>query len=377
MSPDVRRRTAAAAGRRDAGRATADGHARSGGVAGRILLLAASGLAAAGAAIFGYAVVVGRRRFRVQRIELPVLPKGAAPIRVLQVSDLHLLPSQHRKIEWVRRLRRLDPDVVVLAGDNLGGRGAIAALRTLLAPFHGIPGVFVLGSNDYFSPLLRNPLEYVVGRRPRAARSADLETDELVALLRDELGWADLDNATVRIEVPERPADARRSSTTRPAATGHARPLRFVGLGDPHIELDDEDAVGAAVAAEAAEAIASRGEADDRPPGGESDDNAPAATIGVVHAPYRRALDALVERFGADLVFAGHTHGGQVCLPGGRALTSNCDLPVAQAGGLSWWKTPTRGAWLAVSRGLGTSRFAPYRLNCPPEATLATLVPRR
>jgi predicted MPP superfamily phosphohydrolase len=75
---------------------------------------------------------------------------------------------------------------------------------------------------------------------------------------------------------------------------------------------------------------------------------------------------------GIDLIFAGHTHGGQLCVPGFGALVTNCDLPVSQAKGLH----QRGGAWLHVSAGLGTSPTAPIRFACPPEATLLTLVPR-
>jgi predicted MPP superfamily phosphohydrolase len=74
------------------------------------------------------------------------------------------------------------------------------------------------------------------------------------------------------------------------------------------------------------------------------------------------------------MIFAGHTHGGQVCLPGGRALTTNCDLPTSQASGLSQWGHAGRSSYLNVSAGLGTSIYAPVRLFCPPEAVLVSLV---
>jgi predicted MPP superfamily phosphohydrolase len=94
-------------------------------------------------------------------------------------------------------------------------------------------------------------------------------------------------------------------------------------------------------------------------------------TIGVTHAPYRRVLDAMVAD-ALPLILAGHTHGGQVCVPGFGALTTNCDLPWRQAKGVSRWGE----AYLHVSAGLGTSPYAPVRFACPPEATLLTLVAR-
>jgi uncharacterized protein len=100
-----------------------------------------------------------------------------------------------------------------------------------------------------------------------------------------------------------------------------------------------------------------------------------AVTIGVTHAPYRRILDDFVDR-GADLLLAGHTHGGQVCVPFYGALVTNCDLPREQVKGVSRWTHDGRTAMLEVSAGLGTSIYAPVRFACRPEATLLTLTAR-
>jgi len=94
--------------------------------------------------------------------------------------------------------------------------------------------------------------------------------------------------------------------------------------------------------------------------------------IGVTHAPYRRVLDAM-NRDDLDLIFAGHTHGGQVRLPwpgGSKALTTNCDLPTWRARGVTVQKGE---AWLNVSAGMGTSPFARIRVASPPEVSLITL----
>ena len=121
--------------------------------------------------------------------------------------------------------------------------------------------------------------------------------------------------------------------------------------------------------------------------GGPGRPGTPDLTLGVLHAPYQRVLDAMV-RDGARLMIAGHTHGGQLCLPGYGALVTNCDLDRHRAKGLSrWWAgagldprsalrpAPSHAAWLHVSAGLGTSPYAPVRFACPPEATLLTLMP--
>jgi predicted MPP superfamily phosphohydrolase len=94
--------------------------------------------------------------------------------------------------------------------------------------------------------------------------------------------------------------------------------------------------------------------------------------IGVTHAPYRRVIDAMTYD-GHDLIVTGHTHGGQVCVPGHGALVTNCDLDVGRVKGLSTNMAGGRTSWLHVSAGLGTSPYAPIRFACPPEATLLTL----
>jgi predicted MPP superfamily phosphohydrolase len=76
---------------------------------------------------------------------------------------------------------------------------------------------------------------------------------------------------------------------------------------------------------------------------------------------------------GHDLIVAGHTHGGQVCVPFYGALVTNCDLDTARVKGLSQHTANDRTSWLHVSAGLGTSPYAPVRFACRPEATLLTL----
>ncbi len=92
--------------------------------------------------------------------------------------------------------------------------------------------------------------------------------------------------------------------------------------------------------------------------------------VGLVHAPYKAALDMLVG-VGADVILSGHTHGGQVRMPVMGALVTNCDLPAGQARGLSHH----RDVPLHVSAGLGTNKYTPIRFLCRPEATLLTLLP--
>ena len=100
----------------------------------------------------------------------------------------------------------------------------------------------------------------------------------------------------------------------------------------------------------------------------------------MTHAPYLRVLDQFAAD-GWDAIVAGHTHGGQVCVPFLGALTTNCDLDNARAKGLH--RHPADSApgdqgssYLHVSAGIGTNPYARIRFACRPEATLLTFTPR-
>lgn len=299
---------------------------------------AALGLTAAG--ILLWSTVIERRLFTVRRHTLPLLADGAAPIRVLQLSDLHLAPWQARKVDWVRSLAQLRPDLVVLTGDLMGHLQARPMLLRALAPLaESAPTVFVHGSNDYYGPRFKNPLKYLMTPSRLSTRAPDVDTEALTSGL-EGLGAIDLNNSAARLEL-------------------RGTSLELLGLNDPHIRYHDAGAMRAALAGLGA----ARG----------ADDSAETPLrLGVVHAPYQGALGELLDD-GAQLILAGHTHGGQVRVPGIGALTANCDLPTAQARGLSVWYDAHRAAFLNVSAGLGNSIYAPVRFACRPEASLITL----
>ena len=255
---------------------------------------------------------------------------------MLHLTDLHMTPGQRAKQEWLAGLAGLRPDLVVDTGDNLAHRDAVPVVTDALGPLLDVPGVFVHGSNDYFEPSFRNPVGYLLpddGKRHTDV--PELPWRELSRSFTDA-GWLDLTNTRGRLRVGE-------------------LDLAFTGVDDPHLGYDRLDDVA-----------------------GPADPEADLR-LGVTHAPYLRVLDAFA-RDGYDAVLAGHTHGGQVCLPGGRALTTNCDLEPARARGVH--RHPADSApgqpgstWMHVGAGLGTSPYARVRIACRPEAVLLTLVP--
>lgn len=283
------------------------------------------GLAVASGIGVAYATLIERTRWTLRRVDVPVLAPGSAPLSILHVSDLHMTARQTGKQHFVRELDRLDPDLVLTTGDNIAAPDAIGPTLAALNPLLERPGAFVLGSNDYYAPVVKNPARYLVPGDPKPK----LPVTKLPWRgLRDamaEAGWADLTNATARL-----------------AADG--RTVALAGVDDPHIRRDRYREIAGPA------------------------DRSADVRVALTHSPEPRVLDDFTDD-GYQLILAGHTHGGQVRLPYYGALVTNCGIDRMRCRGLSQWN----GAWLNVSAGLGTSPYAPVRFACPPEATLLTL----
>ncbi len=272
-----------------------------------------------------YAAFVERNAFRLRRVSVPVLAAGSAPLTLLHLSDVHMRPKQRRKQAFLRALAAERPDLVVNTGDNLGSADGVPAMLESMAPFAGVPGAFVLGSNDYYAPRWKSPLRYLV-RGHKRIHGVEAPWRDLAAGF-EQLGWANLTNRSTTLSV------------------NGGRRLAVAGVDDPHLKRDDKQLPK--IPAQAGTSLA----------------------LGLVHAPEPRVLDPYAAS-GYQLLLAGHTHGGQLRLPGVGALVTNCGIDRARARGLSRYA----GAWLHVSPGLGTSPYAPVRFACRPEATLLTLV---
>lgn len=282
-------------------------------------------LVAIGVAGLLYASLVERNWFALRRHRVPVLPPGSRPVRILHISDLHFRPKQRRKKRFLGRCAATAPDIVVCTGDFLdeedGIDTAVAAVSQIRP---ASAALFVLGSHDYYASTLANPLKYLMGPSNRKPpEGPKLPWRDLVARLESH-GWRELLNKTTSVEVDG------------------LGTVDVVGLDDPHIRREDLS-------------VASRR-------------SRPGFRLGIVHSP--DAAPALAD-LDYDLVVCGHTHGGQLRVPGFGALVTNSSLPRRQARGMS----RIGDAWLHVSAGMGTSRFAPVRFACRPEACVLELVP--
>jgi uncharacterized protein len=285
----------------------------------KVILWSSAGILAVGSLCVAYGIFIERRWYRLAGYRLPVLPDGAGPVSVLHLSDLHYLRSDRKKAAFMASLPRAD--IAVITGDVLGEPDAVEEAVAALRPIRGrLASLFVLGSNDYFVP---EPLNYVAYfRSPRKQRRGTRgRSEDLIGQLVAD-GWEYLPNRKTSFA-----SDGTRFEVT--------------GLDDPHIQRQD---LGAAI----------RSDPD-------------SVGVAVVHSPDPAPELAAL---GYDLIVAGHTHGGQVRMPFVGALVTNGSTPTRLCMGLS----RLGRTLMHVSPGLGTSKYAPFRFLCRPEATLLELI---
>ena len=227
--------------------------------------------AAAGAAALGYAVVVERNWFVLRRFEIPVLPPGTGPLRVLHISDAHLTPDRKRLMSWIRSLDDLDPHLVVNTGDSIAHQRSVELFLDSLGPLLDRPGAFVLGSNDLYAPQLGNPAMYLRGPSSRKLKKTtpDLPWEKLCDGMA-AAGWLDLNNK-------------------RGQLTTGGLDIALAGVHDSHIKRDRYDEVA--------------GRAD---PGAD-------LRLGIMHSPEPRVLDRFAHD-GYDLA-AGRAHPRRPAVP--------------------------------------------------------------
>ena len=264
--------------------------------------------------------------YQLREVSVPILPTGARDIRILHFSDLHLTPRRAREIADIKSWASIKPDLVISTGDFLAHHDAIDIAIEALDSLLDSPGLYVFGSNDYYAPRFKNPFSYLKKDDGTRKLGSKLDSERLDAEL-SRRGWINLNNRKTSIKINGTTIDVR-------------------GTDDAHLELDDYSKVA----------------------GKPNRD----ISIGVTHAPYKRVLDEMKED-SLDLVFAGHTHGGQVRVPwfgGSKSLTTNCDLPNWRSRGLT---KVDNEPWLNVSAGMGYSPFAPIRVFCPSEVSVVTL----
>ncbi|MEX2206189.1 MAG: metallophosphoesterase [Myxococcota bacterium] len=285
---------------------------------GQTLLLASGGAAVAvgfGSMFWGW--LVGQHRVEVERLDLPLrgLPEALAGLRIAQISDLHIGMQLRAPLlrRLIARVNALEADLIVITGDifDFDPRYIDEGCRELAA-LEARHGVYaVLGNHDVYTGA-------------EAVASA-LASQTSIVLLR---------NAWTRIEIE-----------------GSA--FALAGVEDPGHGWNERDSTHDALEQLAGEIPAE------------------LARVLLIHRP---SWFAQAARLGFPLALAGHTHGGQIALPG-PAMHHNVSRLISRwTRGL--FRDPDTGALLYVNRGLGVAG-PPVRLNCAREISLLRLLAPR
>jgi uncharacterized protein len=321
------------------------------------------GSAILGAATFGlgaalYALFVERTRVQLDRYTVPVAKPGLPPggITILHLSDFHFRAGgriQARKIARVQRLlARRQYDLVVLTGDLIHDADGFSQALGLIESLSPRLGGFVCpGNHDYSEYSVWGVFGHTGREGNEAARPAPGGIADAVRKLGDFIRKV-LRNELVRLpvafnDVPAMNAELRMRGFT--PLVNQAVRIQVAGV-DLWIAGVDDLTEGRPDLAAALAGV---------PEG--------APVLLLAHNP-DIWLDPLVER--VDLVLSGHTHGGQVRLPGiGAAHTQGTHLSRRRPAG--WFQRgQTR---MFVSRGLGES--IPLRFGVRPQIALIRLTP--
>lgn len=273
----------------------------------------------AAAGVIYYATKVSTKSYRLERLGISLSPdqagkNSAGELRILHLSDLHLCEPESHKLDFLAGLDLASFDLVVLTGDIFENYSGLKYADKILSARPRLGAYAVLGNHDCYD---YNMLHKTFGRIWRRHRHPKQfrDTRPIVDAL-ESCGFVVLRNTAVNI--PE-------------------EGLHIVGIDYPTMEDG------------ALEELLRQ---------------APNTHLKIVlqHVPFRLKR---LERLGVDLALAGHTHGGQVRVPGIGALITDSELPRHEASGIVW-----RGKTaIHVSRGLGADPRSNIRLFCPPAAT--------
>ena len=280
---------------------------------------------------YGIAIEPHRFEVRRERAEIPHLPPAWEGKHIAVIGDFQLgmwldnASTIRRIVHWLLREK---PDIVLVLGDYIyhSARHPEKVMQDavqLMSPLieAGIPTYSVLGNHDFAMSAREDPVQEDVAQTVR---------DGL-----HRLGITILHNSSILLD----PA-SNQSVDQDTLDEG----LYLIGLGADYPQKDRPEVA-----------------LDGVPPS--------APRIFIMHNP--QSFKALPAN-SAPLAVAGHTHGGQICLPflpNWSYLTPVLDLPDAD-GWIEGYGKP--GNHLFINRGVGFSAI-PIRINCPPEVTWFTL----
>jgi predicted MPP superfamily phosphohydrolase len=277
------------------------------------LLTAAGSALLGGAALYLYASKVEARNYRLERVRVST-PKRVG-LRVLHLSDLHLSFPESHKIDFLEQITDDDFDMIVFTGDIFENYTGTQYAKNLIARRPRLGAYAVLGNHDYYAYTW---FHKTFGRLNRSYRHPKHKRDVMPMInALQESGITVLRNSARLFE---------------------SEKICLVGIDYPGITPEELRALTAQA-------------------------NPDWLVVSLLHLP--RRLHQLPQA-GVDIAFAGHTHGGQVRLPGIGALITDSELHRREASGL----VQRDNTVIHVSRGLGADPKTNFRLFCPPAATI-------
>ncbi len=270
-----------------------------------------------------WASLVEPHWYRLRRIKLRNQKKIRKPISILHLSDVHFIKNPGSKRRFFQKLSMLNPDLIFLTGDIIDNNDGIDTAIQMISGLRARYGTFlVLGNHEYYDYHWLDNIRYHLGYGKTAVTRNNVP--RFIAELR-KIGVHVLVNESMKLDV-------------------HGTPVFIGGTDDPVTQsIDFERALHGL--------------------------GPQSLNILLVHH-----LDALLKlsHHGVDLVFAGHTHGGQIRLPFLGPLVCETQLPRRYVEGLHDYK----GTTVFVSRGLGAGRSLFPRFLCRPEAIFFELEPK-
>ncbi len=326
------------------------------------ILIGALALAAASIATYAYRYEPSNFRLSDVGINLRQLGEksnglnGRPYLTILHLSDFHLRKNRKGKklFEFVQSLSDCRPDLIFITGDLVDKDENIPYLVQMLKPLKAKYGKFaVLGVHDYYNKKISEFLRNMVKRKKKYLRQNDIPR------LKKELG--DIGIQVLQNQVV--------------AIDGHNDPIKGIqvaGIDDPILDKADVDKAFGKNFGQQKDREYYRQKYIEHFRFKQRDfhilEEDARLVFALMHTPDSHTIIDLVQK-GADIIFAGHTHGGQVRLPMTGAILTGCRLNPRYASGLFYFKKFV----LYVSRGLGEGRFSQFRFFCSPEASMIRL----
>jgi predicted MPP superfamily phosphohydrolase len=287
--------------------------------AARSLPLLAGVMLFAGLLTYLYASRVAARAYRLETVSVTTYGGGDddgndRTYRILHLSDLHMSYPETDKLKFLEEVTGQEFDFIVITGDVFENFSGIQYAKSLLSLKPKLGAYVVLGNHDYYNYSYWNK---IVGRINRSWRHPMKYRDvtPMVEAL-EQVGYTVLRNET----------------------RTHVEGVHVVGIDYPGIRTERLHDITA---------------------------QAPKGylILNLFHMP---RLLGEIARSGAHLALGGHTHGGQIRVPGIGALITDSELKRHEASGLVH-----RGDTIFhISRGLSADPKSNFRLFCPPAATV-------